>query len=168
MIDILPVPPSRLVEAASIAMLAWDRPGDPETLARELASGIALGAFQDGRLVGVATATLLGDGVARSEDTAVREEARGAGIGAALLEALMERLRGLGIREVWGESSIARLDSLAFFRRAGFEVVETEIARGKPWFREGEVVVRTRLRLAELGENPVIGFTEGLLGRGLD
>lgn len=158
MITIAPVPRARLVDAAALAMEAWDRAGDPAIYAAELSRAVVLGAFRGDRLVGVVTATVDGT-TARSEETAVASDARGLGIGAALWDALAENLRGLGVEEVLGESSATKIGALGFFRRLGFEVVGAEIAHRKPWFRDGDLILQTRLRLPQLGQNPVIDFT---------
>lgn len=151
-IEVVRAPQDRLDEAAQLAATAWDVFPAPAALvdawirADELVL-IAIDPADGGRLVGVASAVLLGDGRAASEETVVAPGAHGAGVGAALLDALTAALRAAGIRSLHGESSERRLRELPFFLRYGFRIEGVRRARGEPWFHEGDLVIRTRLDL---------------------
>src|SRR5256885_4325007 len=120
---LLPPPPSRLVEAARLAARAWDVPPGPGVLESELMSpdSVAMAALDaerpSGPLAGVATATLLGGGVATSDDTIVAYGWEGRGIGRLLLDALMKRLKRYGVKRVHGQASERRIGSLPVFMR---------------------------------------------------
>lgn len=145
-------PPERLLEVAALAAQAWDVAPDQKALARELAGKgrIALIAVDEpgGDILGVTTATLLEGRRATSDDTVVSREARGRGVGAALMRALVDALRAAGIREVHGQTSERKMDQLGFFLGRGFRVAGMERARGMPWFRDGDLVFRTVLEIS--------------------
>lgn len=144
--------PSRLLEVAALAAQAWDVAPDQGALARELAQPGRLAFIategESGPLLGVATATLLDKRRATSDDTVVSREARGRGVGSALIRALVSALRAAGIREVHGQTSERKLDQLGFFLDRGFRVAGMERAKGIPWFNEGDLVFRTVLEIA--------------------
>lgn len=81
-----------------------------------------VGAEQDRRLVGYAVCWTVVD---QSElgNVAVAEEARGAGIGRALVEAVVERVRDRGSRECFLEVRESNQVAQALYRDMGFEVV---------------------------------------------
>ena len=82
------------------------------------ATALHLLAFDRDRPVGTAR-ILLADGYGKIGRVAVLEEARGKGIGAALIRAAVERLRAeAGIREA---RLGAQIHALAFYERLGFE-----------------------------------------------
>lgn len=140
----------RRLEAAPLAALAWDVAPAPGVLeARLVAPNVCVMAALDrsGEIVGVATARVLGDGRAVSDETAVVAAWRGRGIAAALLEALVVRLRAIGVRVLEGETSGERLGELAFFRRQGFRVTGAWFAFGVEGYAEGETIFRTEKRL---------------------
>jgi GNAT superfamily N-acetyltransferase len=89
---------------------------DPETL--------HLGAFVDGRLVGVASIIRQpppgedDPGAWRIRGMATLPDHRGRGLGARLLAGLLEHARGNGGRLVW---CTARIGAVSLYRRAGFE-----------------------------------------------
>ena len=51
---------------------------------------------------------------------AVKKEARGKGIGSFLLKACMERLKGMGVKNVYGDV-LTSSDSIDFWVKEGFE-----------------------------------------------
>ena len=81
-----------------------------------------VGAERDRRLVGYAVCWTVVD---QSElgNVAVAEEARGAGIGRALVEAVVERVRARGSRECFLEVRESNQVAQALYRDMGFEVV---------------------------------------------
>lgn len=149
-IRIVELPESRRIEAAPVAALAWDVAPAPGVLeARLSGANVRVNAALDrgGHVVGVATARILAGGRAVSDETAVVAAWRGRGIASALLDALVERLRGAGVRVLEGETSGARLGELAFFRQHGFRVTGAWFAFGVEGYAEGEMILRTEKRL---------------------
>ena len=74
-------------------------------------------AFDGDRPVGTAR-VVLGDGYGKIGRVGVLEEARGTGAGAALMRAVVARLRDLGLSEA---RLGAQTHALAFYERLGFE-----------------------------------------------
>lgn len=144
-------PADRLLEVAALAAQAWDVAPDHRALAAELREKgrLAFIAIDEpgSPILGVATATLLGGNRATSDDTVVSREARGRGVGTALIRALVDALRAAGIREVHGQTSERKMDQLGFFLERGFRVAGMERARDMPWFRDGDLVFRTVLEI---------------------
>jgi GNAT superfamily N-acetyltransferase len=56
------------------------------------------------------------------EDLFVRDEARGAGLGRALVEAAFERARSRGVRRMDLDVNEQNPDAIAFYRHMGFEL----------------------------------------------
>lgn len=144
-------PPDRLLDVAALAAQGWDVAPDQRALARELAlpgrlSFIATDRL-DGPLLGATTATLVDQRRANSDDTVVSRDARGRGVGTALIEALVSALGAAGIREVHGQTSEKKMDQLGFFLARGFRVAGMERAQGIPWFNDGDLVFRTVLEI---------------------
>lgn len=83
-----------------------------------------LGAFDDDRLVGVATWIGRDDGV-QLRGMAVDPDAARSGIGSALLGHGLDACRSRGYDRVWAN---ARVTALGFYARAGFDVVGEEFA----------------------------------------
>lgn len=81
-----------------------------------------VGAERERRLVGYAVSWTVVD---QSElgNVAVAAEARGAGIGRALVEAIVERVRARGSRECFLEVRESNLVAQGLYRDMGFEVV---------------------------------------------
>jgi len=104
------------------------RPGRPPEDARYAGDDdvgtLHLGALVDGRLVAVATIIRqppVGEddpGAWRVRGMATLPEHRGRGLGARLLDALVEHARGSGGGWVW---CTARIGAVSLYRRAGFE-----------------------------------------------
>lgn len=144
-------PAERLIEVAALAAQAWDIAPDHEALARELALPGRLSFIAtdeaNGPLLGATTATLLDMSRATSDDTVVSREARGRGVGTALLGELVSALRAAGIREVHGQTSERKMGQLGFFLDRGFRVAGMERAQGIPWFNDGDLVFRTVLEI---------------------
>ena len=107
------------------------RPGRPfETTvfgADDLASTVHLGAFDGDELVGVVSLAPEPregrEGGWRLRGMATIPEVRGRGFGTALLDACLEYAAVSGGGEVWCN---ARLVAVAFYQRAGFEIVSEE------------------------------------------
>jgi predicted GNAT family N-acyltransferase len=72
----------------------------------------------DGRVVGTGRMVPLGGGSARIGRMAVAPEARGSGVGAALLAVLEDAARGAGCRRA---EIHAQVQAIGFYRRAGYE-----------------------------------------------
>lgn len=96
-------------------------PGD------DLPGSVHLGAFDGDRLVGIAS--LYHEPRAGTDDgwrlrgMATEAEARGRGLGAALLTACLEHVAAAGGGELWCN---ARDAAIGFYRRAGFDVISAE------------------------------------------
>jgi GNAT superfamily N-acetyltransferase len=102
--------------------------------AYEPANAFAVGAFDGGTLVAVGFIAPEGEPRAwRVRGMATDADARGAGAGSAVLEALTRHARARDASRIW---CTARLDARAFYERAGFRVVsaEFEIADIGPHF----------------------------------
>lgn len=80
---------------------------------------IHLGARLDGRVVGVATFALREPGVFQLRGMAVAPALQGTGIGTAVLDEGVRRLRSLGAVQVWANG---RDGALGFYERAGWRV----------------------------------------------
>jgi GNAT superfamily N-acetyltransferase len=109
---------------------------------RELvASRLVLGAVEDGVVVGAGCLAVAGgNGSHRAEvqKLAVRADRRGGGIGAALLEALVERARALGLRLLW-LTTHADTASDAFYVRRGW----TRVGEVPAWSRRPDGALAT-------------------------
>lgn len=91
-------------------------------------AGVHFGAFDGGRLVGIASlySEDRASGPAggwRLRGMATDPDVRGAGFGAALLAACLEHVAGAGGSELWCN---ARISAVGFYHRAGFEVASEE------------------------------------------
>lgn len=63
------------------------------------------------------------------EDVVVDSECRGAGVGAALVEAALRQAEELGVDCVMLTSNPARVAAHGLYRKAGFEIYETTLFR---------------------------------------
>jgi amino-acid N-acetyltransferase len=73
----------------------------------------------DGEVVGCGALHVMWEDLAEIRTLAVRPEAKGAGVGSALLDALVEDARQLGVRRLF-----CLTFEVDFFRRHGFEPIE--------------------------------------------
>lgn len=73
----------------------------------------------DGQVVGCGALHVMWEDLAEIRTLAVRPEAKGAGVGSALLDALVEDARRLGVRRLF-----CLTFEVDFFRRHGFEPIE--------------------------------------------
>ena len=73
----------------------------------------------DGQVVGCGALHVMWEDLAEIRTLAVRPEAKGAGVGSALLDALVEDARQLGVRRLF-----CLTFEVDFFRRHGFEPIE--------------------------------------------
>jgi ribosomal protein S18 acetylase RimI-like enzyme len=103
----------------------WDEAW--EDLAVTVDEGVALIAEEDGRAVGFVFCVLGSHGrrTAHVTDIYVRPEARGRGIGRALLAELVEPARGAGLGHVSLEVLIRNTDARRLYERLGFAPVDT-------------------------------------------
>lgn len=101
----------------------WWKPGDKPAQLRRLIAGSYCFAVAEaaGRVIGMGRA--ISDGVcdAYIQDLAVLKARRGSGTGAALLNALLKRLKRGGVRWV---ALIAQDNSAYFYRKAGFRALK--------------------------------------------
>jgi len=143
---VVELPRARRVDAAALAAEAWDLPPAPGVLEARLAAPNALviaAIDREGQIGGVATARILSDGRAVSDETVVHASWRGRRVAAAMIQALADRLRSRGIRVLEGESSSQKLPELAFFQRQGFRVIGEWVANGVEGYADGERIFRT-------------------------
>lgn len=73
----------------------------------------------DGRVVGCGALHVMWEDLAEIRTLAVLPEAKGAGVGSALLDALVDDARGLGVQRLF-----CLTFEVDFFRRHGFEPIE--------------------------------------------
>jgi ribosomal-protein-alanine N-acetyltransferase len=113
----------RAVAALEAAVFAdpWSEVAFRDLLALEHVHGIVADA-ESGPLVGYALCSSAAD-EGEILNLAVAEEARGAGIGSALLDACLTRLAGLGAATVYLEVRRSNAAAVAMYRRAGFATV---------------------------------------------
>ena len=90
-----------------------------EAVERSIAHSLNFGAYDDGRLVGYARLVTDEATFAWLCDVYVAPDHRGRGVGNALMDAVDERLRGLGVRR----AMLATADAHALYARYGFEPV---------------------------------------------
>ena len=102
--------------------LDWPGDGDP----RALHVGVRR---EDGELIGVASVVPVSGphGDWRVRGMAVDPAARGTGVGAAMVEALLDHVRAQGGTRAWCD---ARVNVAAFYERAGFARVGEEFDKG--------------------------------------
>lgn len=101
----------------------WWKPSDRPALLARLIRGSHCFAVAEagGRVIGIGRAISDGVSDAYIQDMAVLESERQAGVGGAILKALLRRLRRDGVRWV---GLIAQDNSEYFYRRAGFKVLK--------------------------------------------
>jgi len=90
-----------------------------EAVERSIAHSLNFGAYDDGRLVGYARLVTDEATFAWLCDVYVAPDHRGRGVGNALMDAVDDRLRGLGVRR----AMLATADAHALYARYGFEPV---------------------------------------------
>jgi ribosomal protein S18 acetylase RimI-like enzyme len=109
--------------AAAAARLAeaW---GSSQIVSRgrlhDAASAPALGCFESGQLVGLATFELAGGEL---QVLTLNAFEPGQGIGSLLLEALIDQARAAGCRRLWLVTSNDNLEALRFYQRRGLRLV---------------------------------------------
>jgi putative acetyltransferase len=77
-----------------------------------------------GTAVGCGGIRLLGPGSGEVKRMYVEPSVRGSGVAAALLRALEEHARGLGITRLLLETGTAQPDAIRFYQREGYEPIE--------------------------------------------
>jgi N-acetylglutamate synthase-like GNAT family acetyltransferase len=97
----------------------WARGRSREVVERSIAHSLNFGVYDDGQLVGYARLVTDGATFAWLCDVYVAPDQRGRGVGTALMDAVEERLRGLGVRR----AMLATADAHALYARYGFEPV---------------------------------------------
>ena len=125
-LEIRPADLAGVREVRAAILRPHERPEDLVYGGDEAVGALHLGAFQDGRLVAIASiAPEPPPGVEetaawRIRGMATAPELRGRGIGGTLLESCVEHARGHDATLVWCNGRIA---ARAFYERHGFEVV---------------------------------------------
>jgi ribosomal protein S18 acetylase RimI-like enzyme len=89
----------------------------------DVLAGAVVGAWVDGELAGVAGWGRVGE-VAELRALAVAPGRRGHGLGAELVEAVVEAARSEGCRTVWLVTTNDNLTALRLYQRHGFRLVE--------------------------------------------
>ena len=79
---------------------------------------------ESGTAVGCGGLRLLGPGSGEVKRMYVEPSVRGSGVAAALLRALEEHARGLGITRLLLETGTAQPDAIRFYQREGYEPIE--------------------------------------------
>lgn len=82
----------------------------------------------DGAIVGTASLKIYSTTLAEIAALAVRDDQQGKGVGRALVEAVLDDARGVGLRQVFGLTR-----KPMFFLRLGFQVTEKEQFPLKVW-----------------------------------
>lgn len=121
---IRPLAPADLPRVLEIEGAAFSTPWSNSTFRGLLHRGDTdlVAAEREGKLVGYAAAWTVVD---QSElgNVAVAEEARGGGVGRALVVGILERIRARGARECFLEVRESNEVAQGLYRRMGFEVV---------------------------------------------
>ena len=107
------------IERACFSM-AW-RETTFESLLRRTDTDLVV-AITDGTLVGYAVAWTIVD-QAELGNVAVKEDSRGRGVGRALVDAAMDRVRRRGAEECFLEVRESNLSAQGLYQKCGFEVV---------------------------------------------
>ncbi len=97
----------------------WALGRSREVVERSIAHSLNFGVYDDGQLVGYARLVTDEATFAWLCDVYVAPDQRGRGVGTALMDAVEERLRGLGVRR----AMLATADAHALYARYGFEPV---------------------------------------------
>lgn len=97
----------------------WALGRSREVVERSIAHSLNFGVYDDGQLVGYARLVTDEATFAWLCDVYVAPGQRGRGVGTALMDAVDERLRGLGVRR----AMLATADAHALYARYGFEPV---------------------------------------------
>jgi ribosomal protein S18 acetylase RimI-like enzyme len=92
--------------------------------------GAVLFALLNGEVVGTAALLKLGDRLFELTKMAVKREQRGMGIGMALAEAVIERARSLGAREIVLRTSEELTAAMSLYDKLGFRRTDMEIPDG--------------------------------------
>jgi ribosomal protein S18 acetylase RimI-like enzyme len=81
---------------------------------------------QDGRPVGIVLVVDGPDGSVELKAVAVDESLHGRGVGTRLLRAVLQELRGRGVRRVVVGTSSSGIGQLAYYQKAGFRLARIE------------------------------------------
>lgn len=125
-LEIRPADPADVREIRHLVLRPHQRPDELVYPGDDAPDALHLGAFEDGRLVGIATIARdpppgTSDGAAwRVRGMATMPKVRGRGIGGELLDACVEHARVRGGTLVWCNG---RVPARSFYERHGFEVV---------------------------------------------
>ena len=139
------------IEAASFATDRFT----PRSLRRAVVSGKGetLTAIRDGAVVGYAIIHFREGALrARLYSLAVSPEARGGGVGAALIAAVKRRARTRGRRVLSLEARVDNQAAIALYVRAGF--IPAQII--KNYYADGSAALRMECRLTVRGKGPKV------------
>ena len=111
-------------------------------------------ADQDGHVIGlIGLQPGTDEGTLEIEPIVVRSEARGSGIGKALVEHVVAAVKDMGIRDVNVRAVGRNAEAIQFYHDAGFDVIgyielfhDTRPRDEQPW-RDGETVAGRRFRV---------------------
>lgn len=81
---------------------------------------------QTGQPVGMVLAIPLDDGAVELKAVAVDESMHGQGVGSRMLHAVLDDLRGRGVRRVVVGTSSSGVGQLAYYQKAGFRLLRVE------------------------------------------
>lgn len=115
-----------------------------------LADGFSLGAYRDGKWLGVALAELQPwNRVLNVWELHVDPDYRYEGIGRSLLDELARRARAAGLRALAVETQNTNVDAIRFYRKAGFSIFGIDLAwYGNDDVEVGEVAIFMKRTLA--------------------
>jgi ribosomal protein S18 acetylase RimI-like enzyme len=94
---------------------------DLDDIGRSYAAGVFLVAYWDGLMAGTGALLPEGDGRGRIVRMSVEQSLRRQGIGRRILDALIQRGRERGYREIVLETTESWADAVGFYRQYGFE-----------------------------------------------
>jgi GNAT superfamily N-acetyltransferase len=119
--DVRPLTPAERSQLRELLTQAW---GDARIVSRgrvhDAAEAAALGAFRDGRMVGLATYITAGD---EREVLTLNAFRRRQGVGSSLLKAVTEAARASGCRRLWLITTNDNADAIRFYEASGMRLV---------------------------------------------
>jgi streptothricin acetyltransferase len=123
-----------------------DHPMDEETIQHYtgiLTQDWSLGAYEDGRLIGIAlTEKQTWSNRLWVWEFRIAESYRGQGIGSMLMEAVAQKGRAAGLRAIFLETQTTNVPAIRFYRKVGFTLdgIELSMYSNDDW-PDGEVAL---------------------------